>query len=392
MDTTNTNFSFPEYPAKKYTILGSSPEIILTDWKNYLNEIQPFIKEKETTDILKEITFIIDDLISFYNNSKYILPSHIIIYTNKSLELLGQSYNSKSENKIENILYKILENLLSLKNIIHLNNLENTNNNTENTLKEIQTNLKSSQAILQLSNLEGLASSFEYQYRQYNSERKFWGLIIFIILLTLIGRTVHITFHFLDIKILMFYIFTALPIFSWINPDFINSFFNFYTNKKLVSENKVQKRVNVMQFIVIIMSIEISIILYYLLFSTNFKNENLKFFSATLYNFHYNSIYDLLPTLFLCIPLICALWFSIKQYHYSTKIMNAYKFKMALSLAYNGYKEECEKLDKNNKESYEMLIKEIIHVISEDPSKRDFTDTNMPWSELKDIANIFKKK
>lgn len=392
MDSANTNSSFPKYQVKNYTILGSSPKIILNDWKNYLNVIQPFIKEKETTDILKEIIFTIDDLITFYNSPQYILPSHILIYINKSLELLGQSYNSKSENEIENILYKILENLLSLKNIIHLNNLENINNNTENTLKEIQTNLKSSRTILQLSNLEGLASSFEYQYGQYNSERKFWGLIIFIILLTLIGRTVNITFHVVNIEIFIAYLFAAILIFLWINPNFFNIFLNFNTNKKLVLENKVQKHVRVIQLFFIGMFIEISVILYYLLSPNNFKIENFRIFTATLYKFHYNSIYDLLPTLFLCIPLIFALWFSIKQYQYSTKIMNAYKFKMALSLAYNGYKEECEKLKKNDKESQEMLIKEIIHVISEDPTKRDFTDTNMPWSEFKDIANIFKNK
>lgn len=363
---------------------------LLHTWYAEFNTIKSSIPSDIRYDSLTGILFLINKLISFLEKNSYSIPNYYIITIENKIEEIKKLIEEKKYDEINPLLYFTLEQLLSLNNFIHLDSIELDNNSVSKKIEIANENLKSSNNILELSNLKGLSGEFELQYNQYNSERKFWGVLIIIILIALMGRTIGITINPIDPFVLIFYIVGFLLLFLWISPNFFQNIINlFLRNKSFLNTNSIQKRITLIQITLILTLIEFTIFVLYTLKTKTLSGEAIKLFNVSIYTPQYHSLQDFLPSLSLYIPLIWALWFSVKQYHYTIKLMNAYRFKMALSLAYNGYKKECDEL--GNTDHKEHLMHEVLTVVADDPTKRDFKDTHMPWAEIKEIFNIASK-
>lgn len=381
--------SFPKYQAPRRTLITSDAKTVLKEWKTYLEQIK--YTTSQTPELITQILINLENMIDFYNIHFFSISDNYINFFDSSLENLYSQYTSKDLDSFTNNLNCILKNLGKLKNTIYLNNISSINAKIQSDITAANENLTASINILELSNLKGLSGEFELQYNQYNSERKFWGVLIVIFVISILFRTVNITIHpITDITVLTIYIIGFLLFLLWISPNSFNRLTNlFLRNKSFLNTNALHRRITIIQIALILGLIELTLISYFALHNISFAGINLKLFSVSTYKITYNNLNEWLPTLSLYIPLVWALWFSVKQYHYTIKLMNAYRFKMALSLAYNGYKKECDEL--GNTDHKEHLMHEVLTVVADDPTKRDFKDTHMPWAEIKEIFNIASK-
>lgn len=403
---------FPKYEIPQRTLITSDAKTILNEWKTYLERIK--YTASSNFEFIEKIIQNLQNMIDFYNIHKFKIPDAYINYIDNSLNKLHIENNS---DKIHYILSNILEHSSSLCNVVYLYNISSVNTGIAYMLKSTKDNLQASIDISTLSNLTGLAAEFDLQYKKYNKERIFW-LMITLSLLAIINSKL---FEFIMISSTLWgflmYLFLIVSIILYLNDtlidDLIEAFNELMNNTNPSGQNskntdvklKSSKYTNPTQYI----STFISFCIFIGLYLTD-KLSCLKLFNVNLIENKFSTWQDFIPYLSIYIPMIWLLWFAIKQYHYTTKIMNAYRFKMALSLAYHGYKKECEELFKISKNSQllqnseqenktlkdkeheykEYLLKEVLQVISDDPTKRDFKDTHMPWSEIKDVVRIFK--
>lgn len=398
----NEKIEFPVFdltPIKKPEKFSSAKENqeyynkIFAKWLGYFTTIDDNLLDESSKVLVPAIRDILQESI---RHSKMQIPDEIIKTIDVKTFTLYSFYKNKQSDKFINFLIDIYSSLYSITNFyknydLHkeyerLNALEKDLNFKIEVTKR---KLEDANNTLTLANLAGLASEFKYQYNKYNKERIFWLLVLVSVLLMISSKLFTIQFIYPNIFILFSYISILLFFLLSFNDDFLKNGITIPKLKKYISNTQIK-------LATLIFPIIIFIILYF------FESiDAFKLFDLSLVNHKPNSWQDFIPHLAIYIPTIWLLWFAIKQYHYTTKIMNAYRFKMALSLAYNGYKEECEKLFEelkyNNKEYQnkeheykEYLLKEVLQVISDDPTKRDFKDTHMPWSEIKDVVRIFK--
>lgn len=364
---------------------------IFIKWLGYFNIIDENLLDEISQTL---VTSIKGTLQEFIRRSKIQIPDELIkIIDLKTFELYAL-YKNKQSDKFISFLIDIYSSLYTIKNYyknfdLHkeyerLNALEkDLNIKIEFTKRK----LEDANNTLALANLTGLASEFEYQYNKYNKERIFWLLVLVSVLLMISSKLFTIQFINSNFFILLSYISVFLFVLLSFNDDFLKNGITIST-KINISHTKIRN-----------ITLILPIITFIVCYLTNNIHE-LKLFELSLSNNKLDSLQDFIPHLVIYIPMIWLLWFSIKQYHYTTKMKDAYRFKKALSLAYNGYKDECEKLFKTLKysekdpdkerEYKEYLLKEVLQVISDDPTKRDFKDTHMPWSEIKDVVRIFK--
>lgn len=378
--------SFPQYEISQINLLNSDAKTILNHWETYLEQIT--YSTPQSAEIIVKVIENFNNMIFLYDQHKFKIPAAYIRFFELNLSILYDEYIKHNYDKVNDILSDILEHSSSLSSIVYLYNIASVNTDIANMLQSTKDNLQASIDISTLSNLKGLAAEFDNQYIKYNKERIFWLLVLVSVLLMISSKLFIIQFTYPNIFILFSYVSSLLFILLFFNDDFLKDGITIAKYKINISNTQIK-------LATLIPSIVIFVVFYLL--------ENIdafKLFDLSLVNHEPNSLQDFIPHFAIYIPMIWLLWFSIKQYHYTTKIMNAYRFKKALSLAYNGYKEECEKLFESLKdieefqnkehEYKEYLLKEVLQVISDDPTKRDFKDTHMPWSEIKDVVRIFK--
>lgn len=414
----NENNELPKYEPKDRQELGSKPLPIFKEWLEYLKIFDKYSTNNHyyfelTSSIIKKLE---DCIILLETASSIILNKHIHSIDEK-LTNLHTYYSNKDFDAIKSLLQEINNLVDHLRTNIKTNYLNYNNTHIYQLLNKTKKTYEKSLNILQLSNLTGLASEFELQYKKYNKERIFWLTITTSLLVIIMSKILDFIINPANLWAFLMYLSIMISIILYLNDTLIDDFIKVYrqirnkTNSSnqndIAADDKPDpsKYTNIIQYLFILINFIIFIIIYW---TKNFSS--LKLFSAELITMPLNTWQELIPHLSLYIPIIWLLWFAIKQYHYTTKLMNAYRFKMALSLAYYGYKKECEELFKidqtinksqNNDEENnllkdkeheykEYLLKEVLHVISEDPTKRDFQDTHMPWSEIKDVVRIFK--
>lgn len=426
----NENNEFPKYKPKDRQELGSKPLPIFEEWLEYLKIFDKYSKNNHyyfelTSSIIKKLE---DCIILLETVSSIILNKHIFSM-NEKLTNLQTYYSNKDFKAISSVLQEIYDLLDSLQAKIKADYLNYTNTYIYQLLNKSKNNYVKSLNILQLSNLTGLASEFELQYKKYNKERIFWFMITLSLLAIIVSKIFEFKINNFNFYTLLIYLSLIISIVLYLNDTLIDDFIQAYkqvinktdssnqnatatddksdssnyTNltQPVATDNKPEfskytdltqavatydkpdpsKYTNLIQYVFIIINFIIFIIIYW---EENFSS--LKLFSVKLITNPLNTWQDFIPHLSIYIPIIWLLWFAIKQYHYTTKIMNAYRFKMALSLAYNGYKEEC--LGSDHKDH---LLHDVLSVIADDPTKRDFKDTHMPWSEFKEYLNITER-
>lgn len=375
----------------------------LKKWLDYFTEIDNDLLDNSSLIIINSIRNTLIELLK--NHSTILLDSTINQLEGKIL-ILHHIYNNKQLDNFINVLANIYILLSSISNFYteqkikeeygQMKKLSSILDNAINITKEQINTLDNA---VSFANLNALSNEFHEQYLQYNSERKFWGILILTILLTILCRTANITFNPIDSTVVSSYCIAIILLALWINPTLIKKFVDedmSIMNYFLPQKSKIYLRKHhtlfyrlLTQINLILFMIELGLLMFYFFKADNLSWENLKFFNLEIYRIQYNNIYDLIPSLSIYIPLLWALWFSVKQYHYTIKLMSAYKFKMALSYAYKAYKHECNEME--NSDHKEHLLHEVLTVIADDPTKRDFTDTHMPWSEVKEIFNIVSK-
>lgn len=366
----------------------------LKKWHKYFTNIKNNNLSDIHSDFVIGILQILTKLIEFYNKNNFSLPIYYVTIIEEKIKIINSLQEKELYSKINPILTFIFEQLLSLKNILHLDCIELDNDNISRQIEVAQENLDSSSNILKFAKLKGLAGEFERQYKKYNKERILWFLISLTVLISILYKSFIFDLKYTSCSVIVMYvsliIFSALYLndtllydfIKALNPDYLNNIKNIETKQKEYFQ--LNNRIKWLFFF-----LSLCILLYYYVVENNITPLKLFQISDKAGN-NLNTWQDIIPHLFIYIPLIWLLWFSIKQYHYTTKIMDAYKFKMALSLAYNEYKNECSIQKSNEKENIEYLLRGVLQVISEDPTKRDFKDTHMPWSEIKDVVRIFK--
>lgn len=375
----------------------------LQKWLDYFTNINNDFLDTSSLIIINSIKNTLKELLK--NHSTILLDSTINQIEGKIL-ILHNIYNKKQSDNFINVLANIYISLSSISNFYteqkikeeydQMKELSSILDSTINITKEQINTLDNAVSFI---NLNALSNEFHEQYLQYNSERKFWGILIIAILLTILCRTANITLNPIDSTIFSFYLIAIVLIALWIDPTLIRKFIDedmSLANHLLPKKSKLYLQNNhalfyriLTQINLILFIIELGILIFYFLKTENLNWENLKLFNLDIYRIQYNNIYDFIPSLSIYIPLLWALWFSVKQYHYTIKLMSAYKFKMALSYAYKAYKHECNEM--GNTDHKEHLLHEVLTVIADDPTKRDFNDTHMPWSEVKEIFNIVSK-
>lgn len=372
---------------------------LLNKWLNYLNEIDDNLLDSSSLVIIRSIK---ETLIEFLQNGSIELLDTTIKQVEVKLIFLYNFYINKQFEKLLNSLIDIHTALSYVKIFYNevkfrheYNKIQDLSITLNHAIMTAKNKLHDLDTTLSFANLNALSDAFHDQYTQYNAERKFWGILIIIILLTILCRTVNIKLNPVDTPVISFYIIGIILLTLWIHPNLIKTLINndmFLVNlifpKRFIDRLKENNSWFLKIFNILIFS-ELAILISTIFRIQRIDWQNLKLFEATTYNINYNSTYDLIPALSIYIPLIWALWFSIKQYHYTLRLMNAYKFKMALSYAYSGYKKECDAL--GNTDHKEHLMHEVLTVVADDPTKRDFKDTHMPWSEVKEIFNIASK-
>ncbi len=450
----NENNELPKYEPKDRQELGSKPLPIFEEWLEYLKIFDKYSTNNHyyfelTSSIIKKLE---DCIILLETVSSIILNKHILSIDEK-LTKLHTYYSNNDFNAISSVLQEIYDLLDSLQTNIKTDYLNHKNIQIYQLLNKSEKTYNKSLNILQISNLTGLAAEFELQYKKYNKERIFWFMITLSLLAIIVSKIFEFKINHFNSYTLFIYLSLIISIVLYLNDTLIDDFIKAYkqvikktdssnqnttatddksdsskyTNltQALTTDNKPElpkytnltqdlatydkpdpsKYTNFTQYVFLLINFIILIIIYY-----NESFSSLQLFSVELITKTFYTWQEFIPHLSLYIPIIWLLWFAIKQYHYTTKIMNAYRFKMALSLAYHGYKKECEELLEmaikiqnleNNKqqkqplkdkelEYKEYLLKNVLKVISEDPTKRDFQDTHMPWSEIKDVVRIFK--
>lgn len=367
----------------------------LQQWKDDLNEIKNNNPPNINSDFITGTLSLLTDMITFYGKHTYTMPSYYVTTIEEKIKSINTFQQERTYDKINPAIIFIFEQLLSLKNILHLDYIEFGNNDISRKIEIAQENLDSSSNILKFAKLKGLAGEFERQYKKYNKERILWFLISLTVLISILYKSFIFDLKYTSCSVIVMYvsliIFSALYLndtllydfIKALNPDYLNNIKNIETKQKEYFQ--LNNRIKWLFFF-----LSLCILLYYYVVENNITPLKLFQISDKAGN-NLNTWQDIIPHLFIYIPLIWLLWFSIKQYHYTTKIMDAYKFKMALSLAYNEYKNECSIQKSNEKENIEYLLRGVLQVISEDPTKRDFKDTHMPWSEVKEIFNIVSK-
>lgn len=410
----NKNNELPKYEPKDRQELGSKPLPIFEEWLEYLKIFDKYSTNNHyyfelTSSIIKKLE---DCIILLETVSSIILNKHILSIDEK-LTKLHTYYSNNDFNAISSVLHEIYDLLDSLQTNIKTDYLNHKNIQIYQLLNKSEKTYNKSLNILQISNLTGLAAEFELQYKKYNKERIFWLMIILSLLVIIVSKIFEFIINPSNFLAFLMYLSLIISIVLYLNGTFIDDLIREFkqpddapnlTKQTTVKPNP-SKYTNRAQYI----SASIGFIIFIGLYlSDNFSV--LKLFSVELVTSPLNTWQDLIPHISIYIPMIWLLWFAIKQYHYTTKLTNAYRFKMALSLAYHGYKEECEELlemaikiqnfenNKQQKQSLkdkeleykEYLLKNVLKVISEDPTKRDFKDTHMPWSEIKDVVRIFK--
>ena len=408
----NEKIEFPKYEQKNY----EKPNInstyaqqqsyyinILKDWQEYLNSIPDTIFNSSMSGIIKNITYYINRFIEKKNVQ---LLQESINDINSNLTLLKKCHDSNDEVKFSNHLINILSTVITINNFYISDEWESKYSEIEAKNSFVRENLDKSLKILKTvsntlsaTNLKGLAGEFEHQYKKYNKERIFWSFLSLSILLMILFRIFIFEIIYVNSLSLLMYLCFILFIVSYLNDTFIDDIVTTYNNMipKIIdkynwtplkyikthftNDGEAFNFTEPVKYISAIVCISIFLYCY--------STENifyLQLFRVELIDHKFNNWQELIPQLFIYIPMFWLLWFSIKQYHYTTKLMNAYRFKMALSLAYNGYKEEC--LGSDHKDH---LLHDVLSVIADDPTKRDFKDTHMPWSEFKEYLNITER-
>lgn len=380
----NTKFS-----KKNRNLNENSPKTIIKEWLDFITGLEIHAQKVSSSSLIGSIN-ILKDLLSkdVYNIRE--IPHEYILNIDNKLEQFETIFLQNNTEHMKTFFYELLENLLILKNILLFDSLVQQNASTRQIINDAQNNLSDAQNILALSNLKGLAASFEYQYESYNSERKFWGLVSFVCLSFIICRVMSITILPISVWLFIFYIILSFLVFLWLNPTYVNRLYIAIISKKPFENiDKYKNRLLGIKIFSFLAIAEV-LIIFISLFCDRTLVKDYRIFETTVYSFYITSWHDLIPILPIYISLVWGTWFSIKQYNYTVKLTDAYKYKIAMSLAYKGYSEECDALGK--KDSKELLLKEVLHVIADDPSKRNFRENHMPWAELKDIATIFKSK
>lgn len=450
------NNEFPKYEPKERKESGNDSNSIFQEWKEYLDIVSEYDKKHLFYLDILPITMRLDSCINLLKTTQYTIPYQHISCIDDKLKSLQDYYSKKDFEAIKFTLQDIYVRVEYLEINIKTNNLSNKNTSINMLLKQSEETYKKSLNILQLSNLTGLAAEFELQYKRYNKERICWFIMTLSLLGTIMSKLFEFAIEPVNFLALTMYLCLTITIILYLNDtliddliklckqifkkssftnkdtektdsiaDILNKNFNETDdtsnslNKKMLnvdeisllldkikkSERDPSKYTNLVQYIFTF----ITAIFFICIYSKGCLSS-LKLFSVNLTKTPFNTWQEFIPHLSIYIPIIWLLWFAIKQYHYTTKLMNAYRFKMTLSLVYHGYKKECEELlemaikiqnFENNKqqkqplkdkelEYKEYLLKNVLKVISEDPTKRDFQDTHMPWSEIKDVVRIFK--
>lgn len=401
---------------------------ILENWKEYLNSIPDTIFNKSMSGIIKNILYYISSL---SKKEKIQLFEKAINDINSNLKLLKKCHDDDDEVSFSNHLINILSTIITVNNF-HMNDeleaqypeIKSKIYFVFNNLEKSQELFKEAKNILKAANQKGLAGEFDYQYRKYNKERIIWLCILLSTFLMILSGIFDFNIFYVDSNAVTMYLSFLSFIILFLNDTLLDDIKNEILDKlkKIYSyiiniikkvKNKFDEQKNTSQkddtksdkhenifkkediksltisSIYTTMGQIISLFtgLYcFLGYYSDKKLSSLQLFTVSLIGKNYKTWQDLVPHLFIFIPMIWLLWFSIKQYHYTTKLMDAYRFKMALSLAYNGYKDQC--LDSEHKDH---LLHDVLSVIAEDPTKRDFKDTHMPWSEFKEYLNITEK-
>lgn len=237
--------SFPKYQAPRRTLITSDAKTVLKEWKTYLEQIK--YTTSQTPELITQILINLENMIDFYNIHFFSISDNYINFFDSSLENLYSQYTSKDLDSFINNLNCILKNLGELKNTIYLNNTSSINAKIQSDITAANENLSASNNILELSNLKGLAGEFELQYNQYNSERKFWGVLIVIFFISILFRTVNITIHpITDITVLSIYMIGFLLFLLWISPNSFNRLTNlFLRNKSFLNTNALHRRITI---------------------------------------------------------------------------------------------------------------------------------------------------
>lgn len=390
---------------------------LLNHWYAYFNEIDDNLLDESARIIVSSIR---DILLSFIQHGHIQLPETLIKKVETKTILLYSFYKNNQLDQLLSTLINIYTLFYSISNFYKkfdleqkYKKIESLEKNIDDRIKYSNTQLNNIKNTLELANLTGLAAEFELQYKKYNKERIFWLMITLSLLVIIVSKIFEFIINPSNFLAFLMYLSLIISIVLYLNGTLIDDLIKEFkqpddeqnSTKLNTLKPNPSKYTNRAQYI----STSIGFIIFIGLYlSDNFSV--LKLFSVELVTSPLNTWQDLIPHISIYIPMIWLLWFAIKQYHYTTKIMNAYRFKMALSLAYHGYKKECEELFKISKTSQllqnseqenktlkdkeheykEYLLKEVLQVISDDPTKRDFKDTHMPWSEIKDVLRIFK--
>ena len=264
---------FPKYQALPRTIVTNDAKTVLKEWKTYLEQIK--YANNKTTELVANILINLENMIEFYDICFFTISDNYIISFDANLEKLYSQYTSKDFNSFINNLNNILKNLGELKNSIYLRNTNILNNQIQSDITAAKENLSASNNILELSNLKGLAGEFELQYNQYNSERKFWGVLIVIFFISILFRTVNITIHpITDITVLSIYIIGFLLFLLWISPNSFNRLTNlFLRNKSFLNTNALHRRITIIQIALILGLIELTLISYFALHNISLKSR-----------------------------------------------------------------------------------------------------------------------
>ena len=402
----NEKIEFPKYEPKDYekpninstyTQQQSYYQNILKDWLKYLNSIPDTIFDGSMSGIIRNITYYLE---RFIEKKDVQLLEETINDINSNLLILSKCHDNNDKVKFSNHLLNILSSLITVNNFYISNEWELKYSSIDSKNSIVQQNLNKSvnllhkvKEVLSAANLNGLAGEFERQYKKYNKERIFWSFISLFILLIIFFRIFTFNLIYISFPFLLMYLSLIVFIILYLDDTFIDDIVITYNNILDKSECKFLKHFKIsistddeepfnftepIKYIVFVICIGIFLCCY-----TQKSIFSLQLFEVELIEHKFTTWQDFIPQLFIYVPMIWLLWFSIKQYHYTTKLMDAYRFKMALSLAYNGYKDQC--LDSEHKDH---LLHDVLSVIAEDPTKRDFKDTHMPWSEFKEYLNI----